>query len=168
MKLAPEPYDDTEDFEALYAIFDDIKALADQIAAIGGPVATWGDGKGGMILEVLETSLVEAGIRPGQPQAIPAGRRQVASGSTHAHQRLHRVADAYQGWYCSYCQCALIDVCDDADTELDAHGRRLLRPGVAKESASIDHLIPVSAGGSNEIRNLRLACMPCNMKKGSQ
>lgn len=31
-----------------------------------------------------------------------------------------------------------------------------------------DHLFPVSRGGSDEATNLVLACMPCNMAKGSK
>jgi hypothetical protein len=32
----------------------------------------------------------------------------------------------------------------------------------------IDHIIPVAAGGSNELENLWLACRPCNQYKGTQ
>lgn len=33
--------------------------------------------------------------------------------------------------------------------------------------ATIDHLVPKSAGGSNELPNLVLACRACNQAKGS-
>jgi hypothetical protein len=33
---------------------------------------------------------------------------------------------------------------------------------LTSETATIEHLIPLSQGGSNHISNLRLACYPCN------
>lgn len=33
---------------------------------------------------------------------------------------------------------------------------------------TIDHVIPLSRGGNNDISNLRPACYDCNIKKGSQ
>lgn len=36
----------------------------------------------------------------------------------------------------------------------------------AMEGLTIDHIVPVSAGGGNEIDNLQTLCMPCNIKKG--
>lgn len=38
-----------------------------------------------------------------------------------------------------------------------------LQPG-----ASIDHVLPVSRGGSNDPSNLVLACGPCNSRKGAK
>ncbi|MFN6472578.1 MAG: HNH endonuclease [Nostoc sp. SerVER01] len=35
------------------------------------------------------------------------------------------------------------------------------------ESLTIDHYIPLSKGGSNKIKNLRLACNGCNNKRGN-
>lgn len=34
-------------------------------------------------------------------------------------------------------------------------------------SATLDHIIPRSRGGSNGLDNLRLACQPCNEKRGN-
>jgi HNH endonuclease len=34
------------------------------------------------------------------------------------------------------------------------------------ETLTIDHYIPLSKGGSNKIKNLRLACNGCNQKRG--
>lgn len=31
--------------------------------------------------------------------------------------------------------------------------------------ATLDHIIPSSKGGKSNIKNLVLACMPCNVKK---
>lgn len=35
------------------------------------------------------------------------------------------------------------------------------------ETATIDHLVPLSRGGSNYLNNLVLSCRPCNAQKGS-
>lgn len=36
------------------------------------------------------------------------------------------------------------------------------------EDLSVDHIVPVSLGGSDQISNLRLLCRPCNSSKASQ
>lgn len=36
------------------------------------------------------------------------------------------------------------------------------------ETATIEHVRPLSRGGSNDIDNLRLACEPCNKRRGSK
>ena len=35
------------------------------------------------------------------------------------------------------------------------------------ESATIEHIIPLSRGGTNELRNLDMACIPCNTARGA-
>lgn len=35
-------------------------------------------------------------------------------------------------------------------------------------TVSIDHVIPRSKGGSDDIRNLRPACLACNVKRGTK
>ena len=35
-------------------------------------------------------------------------------------------------------------------------------------SATIDHRTPLSKGGSNELCNLQLACLKCNVKKSNE
>ena len=34
------------------------------------------------------------------------------------------------------------------------------------EDATLDHVHPRSQGGTNAYRNLRIACIPCNLRKG--
>lgn len=36
------------------------------------------------------------------------------------------------------------------------------------EADTIDHVIPLSRGGTNELSNLRPACRECNMAKGNR
>lgn len=38
----------------------------------------------------------------------------------------------------------------------------------ADSDLSIDHVIPVSRGGSNDPENLVAACLPCNLQKGAR
>jgi 5-methylcytosine-specific restriction endonuclease McrA len=37
-----------------------------------------------------------------------------------------------------------------------------------KEQLTIEHLIPLSEGGSNEPDNIALACRPCNLQRGKE
>jgi 5-methylcytosine-specific restriction endonuclease McrA len=52
------------------------------------------------------------------------------------------------GGLCFYCGCELLPF------------------GQEKNSFSIDHVIPLAKGGSNEIDNLVPSCRVCNSKKG--
>jgi 5-methylcytosine-specific restriction protein A len=38
----------------------------------------------------------------------------------------------------------------------------------ARKDLSVDHIIPVVKGGTNDIHNLQTMCMPCNLKKGTK
>jgi 5-methylcytosine-specific restriction endonuclease McrA len=38
---------------------------------------------------------------------------------------------------------------------------------LTRETLTIDHYIPLSKGGNNKIRNLRLACFSCNQGRGN-
>lgn len=37
----------------------------------------------------------------------------------------------------------------------------------SKNQPTLDHLKPISKGGSNSLENLRLACFPCNLSRGN-
>lgn len=36
------------------------------------------------------------------------------------------------------------------------------------QTATIEHLTPKSEGGQNEMKNLRLACYPCNIERNQR
>ena len=36
------------------------------------------------------------------------------------------------------------------------------------ESSTVDHVVPISKGGTNDLQNLVLACKPCNTRKGNK
>ncbi|WP_432029252.1 HNH endonuclease [Streptomyces sp. 1222.5] len=38
----------------------------------------------------------------------------------------------------------------------------------ARPAATADHIVPLSRGGTNEMRNLRPACGPCNFSRGNR
>ena len=50
---------------------------------------------------------------------------------------------------------------------LDTHGRACLRCG-SVENIEIDHVIPLSKGGSNLFENLQPLCKSCNSSKGNR
>ena len=45
---------------------------------------------------------------------------------------------------------------------------RQLATGEPFSRPTIEHVVPVSRGGSNALENLVLACKPCNLAKGDQ
>lgn len=56
------------------------------------------------------------------------------------------------------------------DAMVVAHGCTCVYCGdrAEGEEASIDHVVPVAAGGTDDLPNLVLACRPCNYGKGSR
>jgi 5-methylcytosine-specific restriction endonuclease McrA len=46
-------------------------------------------------------------------------------------------------------------------------GERCRRCGTT-EGLTLDHIIPLSKGGTNRIDNLQLLCGPCNRAKGNE
>jgi 5-methylcytosine-specific restriction endonuclease McrA len=48
---------------------------------------------------------------------------------------------------------------------LDLYDHRCLKCGVTGVTLSVDHVIPISAGGRNDIGNIQPLCIPCNSRK---
>lgn len=54
------------------------------------------------------------------------------------------------------------------DALLDQTGHRCLACGASDVPLTVDHIIPVSAGGKSSIDNLQPLCKSCNSRKSSQ
>jgi hypothetical protein len=65
-----------------------------------------------------------------------------------ARRRKHRIA-ARWGTRCCWCNTPLA-----------------LHPGTAGAQPTIEHLVPRALGGNSALVNLRLACEPCNARRG--
>jgi 5-methylcytosine-specific restriction endonuclease McrA len=57
------------------------------------------------------------------------------------------------GWRCHWCKC-----------KLDATGHPRENP----QFATIDHVVPLSKGGTSDMRNLKLACFACNSDRNTE
>ena len=101
----------------------------------------WGDGDGGGLHNQLDRIAAELGLR-----------RVATPRNSDRRQRRGIVSLLVErdGWHCAYCTAPL-------------HGHLDSLP-----SPQIDHIVPRSQGGGNELANLALACGPCNNAKGAQ
>ena len=48
------------------------------------------------------------------------------------------------------------------------YNNRCAQCGNGGQRLTIDHVVPLADGGSNDISNLQLLCGPCNQRKGSK
>lgn len=91
-----------------------------------------------------------------------------ATSATTARRRMAEViAHEGHGWWCRYCGDSLVPLGTLAAVDalvLTAGGRFDAAPGFAWPS--VDHKVPSCRGGTDDLRNLTLACVPCNTRKG--
>jgi hypothetical protein len=50
----------------------------------------------------------------------------------------------------------------------EEYGNTCLRCKSDKDALTPDHVIPICAGGTNDIGNIQPLCLPCNLKKGTK
>jgi 5-methylcytosine-specific restriction endonuclease McrA len=55
---------------------------------------------------------------------------------------------------------------EEWESLLERYGRACVACGV-DEDLSVDHIVPLSLGGSNAITNIQPLCVPCNLVKGA-
>lgn len=90
-----------------------------------------------------------------------------------------RLADRDGGWRCTYCQTELDPLDPDDPPPLEDPDRVVFRgmsdyrwgrepePFVERLPwATLDHRIPLSRGGTDDLSNLAMACQSCNASKG--
>lgn len=72
-----------------------------------------------------------------------------------AHGRLHRLFGEGP-WTCLYCGCGVVCSCQREPFTLPPH------------SATLEHKVPLTRGGSNDRSNIAVACRQCNVGKGNR
>lgn len=63
-----------------------------------------------------------------------------------------------------YISVAVLDELFAAQSGRCAYCGRAIGPGFRH----LDHIVPISAGGTNDVENLAWACPPCNLSKGAR
>lgn len=102
----------------------------------------WGTGPS---LQELFANIPADWVAPPLPE-IPSRYSYPPTWSRRERLEIVRDLAARDGqWTCSYCETLLDET-----------------------TAQIDHVVPRSRGGSDDMRNLALACGPCNRRKGNQ
>jgi hypothetical protein len=118
------------------------REFAGYLAAAAGPLWHLGDGRGGYVTSLLAEALVEEGLIEGREQLTLDWRPTVRPAVEKLAKR--------DGWSCAYC-----------DRPLGWGHPSVFEP-------TVDHKIPTSRGGSDELDNLALSCAPCNASKGNR
>lgn len=77
-----------------------------------------------------------------------------------SRRRKQEIAERDGGWGCRYCGKQLEPI---LDTKTPSQPER-----VRDDTPTIDHVVPRSKGGRNNLSNLVLSCPPCNTHKGDQ
>ena len=74
------------------------------------------------------------------------------------------------GWFCTYCGVQLVDgtIITNAFMWLPEYGIPKPQIPSGAKMATLDHKIPQSKGGSDDMDNLVLCCPECNWKKSNR
>lgn len=90
--------------------------------------------------------------------------------NTDQKRRAREYLSERDGWTCYYCGAPLIP-----DGERDKYTTCSCRDGEISYTPvngmgfpTVDHVQPLSRGGSNDISNLVLCCLDCNQRKGNR
>lgn len=91
------------------------------------------------------------------------------------HKLMKRCAERDGHWECHYCKCRLVPIDEiekyvtrgsfvDSDGQLVEYWTLVLPPHL--QYPTLDHKVPKSKGGKDNLGNLVLSCRSCNAKKG--
>lgn len=88
------------------------------------------------------------------------------------HEMLEKVPDGYQildfGYYIDAARDQLPPLLRKTIIDRDGNVCGICGDDVELDDIHIDHIVPVSKGGSNRLTNLRVTHARCNMRKGAK
>lgn len=87
--------------------------------------------------------------------------RKIITGWAHDPARIHYEADHDYRYEYNLMRGQL-------SKELAARDAKVCRYCGSTENLSIDHIVPLARGGTNDLDNLQFLCMPCNRRKGAK
>jgi len=90
---------------------------------------------------------------------LQSKKGRMSQGNKKRHFRSHLFNE--QNGKCHYCKC---------DTVLPTYTKGKGDSGFfscSPNTATLDHLVPVSRGGKTNLKNLVMACYACNQKRGT-
>lgn len=93
-----------------------------------------------------------------RPRAGHRGAAMTGRLSGRARQARRGALIAENGLGCALCGATM--------TPHKGHGWQTR--GIPRNFATLDHIVPLSAGGGNDMGNLRLVCLECNAKRGAK
>ena len=116
-----------------------IKRLCRIIARHSPPISHWGDGNCGAIINYLEQALIQAGLFNAKDETAQQEKKILREPICGHVRKVVFERDTYR-----CCVCG------------DYH------------NLQIDHIKPVSKGGTNDLDNLQTLCQACNSKKSNR